>query len=313
MNAQDRVAVGKDLGRLGAADVVSLERLAEHTTFRMGGPADLGFWPDSLDTLVQGLDFLAARGVPTLFLGAGSHVLIPDHGFRGVAVHTDALSERFVTGSTIRVEAGTTLRSLADHALHAGLSGLEFAADIPGHLGASVALNAGAYGSALAERIEAVWVLSRDEHGAGVDRLEPAECGFSRHASALRRSGRMVLAAAFRLEPEDPKEIQERMEHLSHLRQASQPQGQPTFGCMFSNPPGQHAGRLIEAAGLKGTRVGNVRISRVHANFLINLGGARYADVLRLIDLAKSRVETAHGVQLTPEVEIIPDEEPLRS
>lgn len=306
MNALDASRLARELRHLHAGPVRAHEPLWRYTTFRMGGPADLSLWPRDLDGLRSSMDFLAARGVPTLLIGSGSHLLVPDGGFRGVVVHTSTLSGIRVDGNEIWAEAGVTLRSLARQAMRSGLGGLEFAADIPGRVGASVAMNAGAYGASLGQRLRQAWVLRPGTDSPTA--IGASECGFAApHASTLLATGATVLAASFQLQPADRADIRTRMSALARRRHERQPQGWPTFGCMFANPAGAHASALLDAAGLKGARLGDAQISEVHANFVLNLGHVRYGDVVQLMDLARARVLALHGIALAPEVRILPE------
>ncbi len=305
MTGIDDTRLARELHRLGAGPVVVGEPLSRHTTFRLGGPADLSVWPPHLEALVACLRFLRMCGVPALVVGAGSHLVVPDAGVRAVVVHTSRLTGLRVRAAQGEVwaEAGAPLAALATAALRAALAGLEFAADIPGRVGASVAMNAGAYGVSLGERLREAWVL--DPTGTVVSRVGPAACGFRPHESALLRSGATVLAATFALTPADRRDIARTMSALARRRRARQPRGRPTFGCMFANPPGESAGALIDRAGLKGRRLGGTRISERHANFVLNLGHARYAEVVALMDLARARVRATYGIELRPEVRVV--------
>jgi UDP-N-acetylmuramate dehydrogenase len=276
--------------------------LARHTSYRIGGPADLLVVPDTVDELAAVLRAAAAHGVAVTLLGGGSNVLVGDGGIRGVVMRLGrGFAEVDWQETGVRAGAAVQVGQLCRAAVARGLTGLEFAEGIPGTVGGALFMNAGAYGGDVAPVVAAV---------EGVDaRGEPATIDAATLAFAYRRTslprGFVVTAVRFRLGQDDATEIHQRMDAARDRRVAAQPHGQANAGSVFKNPAGDHAGRLIEAAGLKGTRAGRARISERHANFIVNEGGARAADVKALMDLAQRVVWERDGVWLEPEVRLV--------
>lgn len=284
------------------------EQLARYTSARIGGPADFLLVVKSIQTLTAAALRLWDLGVDFRVLGGGSNVLVADTGFRGLVLLNQARGVRFWEadeGLRIRAESGASLGSLARRAVERGWSGLEWAATIPGTVGGAVVGNAGAYGGDIASCLEMAEILHL-EVGVEqwpVDRLEYAY----RDSWLKQHSGRaVVLAATLRMETSSPEDAQEEMRSLMDRRQRSQPAG-ASMGSMFKNPPGDSAGRLIEAAGLKGLRKGEAQISSKHGNFFINLGGASAMDIWELIQIVHERVSARFGIELDLEVELLGD------
>jgi len=284
--------------------------LAPLTTIGTGGRAGLLLTADDLSVLVLVLTLLERERVAWICLGAGSNFLVADEGYPGVIVrlgesfqYMDFLPDCASTGNgSVIVTAGAAapLPRLAAAAAEAGLAGLDFACGIPGTVGGAVAMNAGAYGRSLADVLEAIEVAS----SSGVKWLPAAalDCGY-RYCNLP--AGTIVTSARFRLTHDDAQAVLECHRSILQQRRRVQPQGVRTFGSTFKNPSGQGAGRLIEAAGLKGVRRGGAEISRVHANFVVNLGDATTADVLALMSLMREEVQRSCGVVLEPEVRLI--------
>lgn len=278
------------------------EPLARHTTLQLGGPADLFVTAQSTAELVAAVSLAKAHGVPVFLLGGGANLVIAETGIRGLVVANHARKITF-TGDTVRAESGAILPRLSNLCAEHGLSGLEWAVGVPGTLGGAVVNNAGAYGSSIADALIRAELLMAD--GSRV--WQPAGWfEYDYRTSRLKRgeTRAVVLQAALRLSPAPPAEISARMQAFTARRKSSQPPG-ATVGSMFKNPPGDYAGRLIEAAGLKGFRVGQAEISPKHANFFINLGGASADDVITLIHTARDTVRQKFGVTLELEIEII--------
>lgn len=277
------------------------EPLAAHTTLRLGGPADLWLRVTSVDELVAAVSLARQHGAPVFILGSGANLLVSDGGIRGLVLENRAEGVAF-RGETVLAESGANLPNLARRCARRGLSGLEWAVGVPGTVGGAVVNNAGAYGGDMAGIVQRVELLAP----AGERRWEPV--GWLaydyRHSRLKRRRDYVVLQAELRLAPADPPEVEARMAAFNERRKASQPPG-ATIGSMFKNPPGDYAGRLIEAAGLKGYRAGQAQISPVHANFFVNLGEARTGDVLALIDAAQQAVQSKFGVALELEIEVV--------
>ncbi len=276
--------------------------LAPYTAARLGGPADALLAIRSADELAQAVRLLWEAGQPFHILGGGSNVLVSDAGVRGVVLLNRARAVRF-SAQGVWAESGANLGNLARQAAGRGLGGLEWAAGIPGTVGGAVFGNAGAHGSDIAARLHVAEIL----HPArGRIRMQAIDLGYAYRSSALKRGELpgVVLGAGLRLTPRPPQDIRAQMETYLKRRKDTQPPG-ASMGSMFKNPPGDYAGRLIESAGLKGTRIGGAEISRVHANFFINRGNATAGDLYRLIQLARETVARRFGITLELEIELL--------
>jgi UDP-N-acetylmuramate dehydrogenase len=273
--------------------------LSRLTTLGVGGPADFLVRPRDIPMLAQSLEALTNEGIPTVFLGAGSNLLVSDAGFRGVVI---ALSELVSLvdpdHATIRAGAGLRLPSLVSRATQWGLSGLEWAEGVPGSVGGSVRMNAGAFRDSIQSTVREVTLLDRQGR---VDRRRVSPADFVYRGAPFVGEG-VVVEAVFELVPRPAKEIEEIIRPMREQRKSTQPQGVRSSGCIWKNPPGSHAGRLIQEAGLKGTSRGGARISEVHGNFIVNTGGATFDNVMALADLIRQRVQTLYGVTLEMEV-----------
>ena len=279
------------------------EPLAAHTSFRIGGPAEVMVFPSSLAELQALLRLSAQEGIRVRLLGAGTNILAPDGGVRGLVIVTSGALTGLSMPDAAHIEAmsGVTMARLACFARDNGLTGLEFAHGIPGTLGGGVVMNAGAYGGELKDVVTEVTALYPD----GVKVLTPAELDFSYRHSVFSAGEGIVLGAKVKLESGDPDAIKAKMDDLMARRKASQPLELPSAGSTFKRPTGYYAGPLIEGCGLKGCRVGGAEVSSKHAGFVVNVGGATCADVLALIEKVQKTVYDAHGVMLEPEVKII--------
>ena len=278
--------------------------LAPYTSARIGGPADALVTAHSADELAQVAQTCWEHALPFTLLGGGSNLLVSDKGVRGIVILNRAKAVDFHAGAqpAVRAESGVVFSNLAHRAAARGLSGLEWAIAIPGTVGGAVYGNAGAFGGDTAHSLLRAEIL--DENGRAWQPVEKLE--YSYRASALKRSPAkaVVLAAEFGLANGNAEEIQAAAAQFTERRKATQPPG-ASMGSMFKNPPGDFAGRLIEAAGLKGARIGNAEISTVHGNFFINDGETKAADIKKLIDLAQNTVEAKFGVRLELEVELV--------
>ena len=285
-------------------DILLNEPMRRHTTFAIGGPADLFVQPKTRRELAETLRVFRERGVPFLLLGNGSNMLVADAGIRGAVVCTSELDDvRVGDDGTLVAEAGALLGRVARRAQRAGLTGVEFAGGIPGSLGGAVFMNAGAYDGQMAGVVEKTEYL--DENGA-LHTLTGDEHGFGYRRSVFRNHPDWtVVRSTLRLQPGDPAAILDYMNDLAQRRREKQPLNFPSAGSTFKRPAGYFAGKLIEDAGLKGTSVGGAQVSEKHAGFLINRGGATCDDMLRLIELVQQRVKEKCGVQLECEVRII--------
>ena len=284
--------------------------LAPRTSIRVGGPADLLVRPADPADLPPLLAACAERGVPIFPLGSGANLLVADAGIRGVVVRLPAdLGEESEEGERLVLSGGAPLSRLVQRAAAAGLVGCEFAAGIPGSLGGAAAMNAGTRIGEMKDVVERVEVAT----AGGLRWIPAAELGFAYRTCRLP-PGAIVTRVAFRLRRGDVTASRAAMDADRDYRRRTQPLSWPTWGSTFRNPPGDHAGRLVEAAGLKGHREGNAMWSDLHANFVVNLGGATARDCLALIRLARERVRERFGVVLELEVRLAgafaPDEHP---
>lgn len=283
-------------------EILREEPLARHTTWRIGGPAEALAFPTDRDDLGLAIRFANERACPYRVLGNGSNLLVRDGGVRGLVLRPrGALAEVRVARSRIEAGSGAALPAVARLAAERGLSGLEFAAGIPGTVGGAVIMNAGSHEHEIAAVVESVEFL--DPRGAA-RRIPAGECGFGYRRSALRGLPGVVLEAALVLRPDDPAAVRERIAGFSASRRASQPTELPSCGSVFRNPPGDSAGRLIDRAGLKGLRVGDIEVSPRHANFLVNVGLGSARDALALVEIVEREVRDRFGVELVREFEL---------
>lgn len=275
--------------------------LARYTSARIGGPADYLLPVRSADELADAAQRLWSIGGPFRVLGGGSNVLVSDEGFHGVVVLNQAREVRFQDGPSVWAESGASLGSIGRRAVERGLAGMEWAATVPGTVGGAIVGNAGAHGSDTAGVLTVAEIL---QHDGGRESWPAARLEYGYRTSWLKRNpGRaVVLSGTFRLENSTTEKTKEVMNGFVDRRRATQPSG-ASWGSMFKNPPGDHAGRLIEAAGLKGLRQGDAQVSEKHANFFVNLGGATAADVWALLQQVQARVQADSGVRLELEIE----------
>jgi len=284
------------------------EPLARHTSFRIGGPADV--WVDVADAaqIRRVQTMAAAAGLPVFVLGGGTNILVSDKGVRGVVLHLGrplaALEWRTNgAGQHVRAGAAVPFKRLVTEAVARNLAGLEFAEGIPGTVGGGLLMNAGAFGGEIADIVE--YIEGVDAHGA-LQRIPRRDLHFGyRHFDLA--PGFIVTQLEFLLRPGDATAIRARCADAKRRREAHQPLGYPNAGSIFKNPPGAFAGRLIEAAGMKRVRQGGAMVSEQHANFIVNIGGATAADVYGLMGEVKRRVADMTGIQLEPEIRLVGD------
>ena len=278
-------------------------KLADYTTWRVGGAAEWLAEPTSLEETQAWIEWAAHQGMPCRVIGAGSNLLIHDDGLPGLSLCLRKLQglQLDATTGTVEVLAGEPIPSLARRAARAGLHGLEWSVGIPGTAGGAAVMNAGAQGGCTAEWLESVRVMPME--GGNCFELQRDQLDFAYRHSRLQDDNLVVLSARFRLQPgHDPDELKRvTTANLSH-RTTTQPYQQPSCGSVFRNPEPLKAGRLIEEQGLKGTRIGGAEISTVHANFIVNTGDAEAKDIAKLIQLVQDRIEAEHGIRLHPEV-----------
>ena len=279
------------------------ESMAKHTSFRIGGGAEVMAFPKSAEELAKLLSVARSCGVKPVILGAGTNVLAPDEDLEGLVICLkDCLSSMEQLDETnIRIYAGVSMARAANFAACLGLSGLEFAHGIPGTVGGGVFMNAGAYGGEICQVCTQVGVMDFE---GNQKLLSNEEVGFSYRNSGIQRENLIVLFADFKLQPQPEVSIREKMMDLMAKRRASQPLDLPSAGSAFKRPATGYAAAMIEQAGLKGFQIGGAAVSEKHAGFVVNLGGATAADVRALLKAVADRVEEMHGVRLEPEVRI---------
>ena len=279
------------------------EPMAKHTSFRIGGPAEVMAMPKNTNELSQLLKQSALLDCKIAILGAGTNVLAPDAGLEGLVICLkDCLDGmQKLDGNCIRVAAGVTMTRAAVFAAGLGLGGMEFAHGIPGTVGGGVYMNAGAYGGEIKDICQSVDVM--DMQG-NIRTLSAEQMGFSYRHSCMEDTGDIVVSAVFSLEQKDPDAIRSYMQELMNRRKASQPLDKPSAGSAFKRPVTGYAAALIDGAGLKGYRIGDAAVSDKHAGFVVNLGSATANQVRQLLQSVAEKVKESSGVQLEPEVRI---------
>ena len=280
---------------MGPGDVLLDEPMCNHTTFKIGGPADVYVTPDSPDRVVSAVNICRDLGVPYFILGRGSDLLVGDKGYRGVIIC-------MVDGERMVCQSGVTLSDAAEMACALSLTGLEFACGIPGTVGGAVFMNAGAYDGQISDVLEEARVLTPD--GEVLD-LKNDELELGYRTSRVNTDGLVVLSATFRLSRGDEEAIRARMDDLTARRENRQPLELPSAGSTFKRPEGYFAGKLISDAGLQGYRVGGAEVSQKHAGFVVNVDNATAADVRAVITHVQDEVERLNGVRLQPEVRFV--------
>ena len=274
--------------------------MSAHTTFKIGGPADVFITVRDTDELCAAVKACRENGVPLMILGKGSNLLVSDAGIEGAVITLDgAFKELTVDGDTVMSGAGVALSKLCTTALENGLAGLEFAYGIPGTVGGAVYMNAGAYGGETKDVcVEATYLRPDGEIGVYTN----AELDFSYRHSVFKENDNIILFAKYKLTPDDPAAIKARMDDFLNRRRTKQPLDYPSAGSVFKRPPGAFAGTLIEQCGLKGKTVGGAQVSEKHAGFIINVGGAVCDDVMNLVKLVQDTVKAETGYTLECEI-----------
>lgn len=288
---------------VGEENVLVDEPMSEHTTFKVGGPADLYVIPEDFDEVRDVLRACDEAGVERFVLGRGSDLLVSDEGYRGVIVAVaDGLVGVSVDGTEMTCQAGVDLREASEMACELGLTGLEFACGIPGSVGGACFMNAGAYGGCVADVLKCVRVITPD---GSIDVVDVADLELGYRRSRVASDGLVVLSATFDLQKGDPEKIRATMDDLTRQREEKQPLELPSAGSTFKRPEGYFAGKLIMDAGLQGFQVGGAAVSKKHAGFVVNVGGATAADVHAVIEHVQDEVERQFGVRLQPEVRFL--------
>ena len=273
------------------------EPLSRHTSFQIGGPAERMAAPENETELLE-----LVLQKPAAIIGAGTNLLVRDEGISGLVVKIGAeMADISIEGNILTAQAGAKLSQIAMAAMRAGLSGLEFAAGIPGTVGGAVVMNAGAYGG----EIKDVLIDARVIADGGIKTLTNEQLEFGYRKSLAMEKGYIIAGARFLLTPDSPEAISARMRELAQKRRDKQPLEMPSAGSTFKRPEGHFAGALIEGAGLKGFSVGGAQVSEKHAGFVVNTGGATCADVLGLIEKVQSVVREKYGIELEMEVRVL--------
>lgn len=279
------------------------EPMTKHTSFHIGGPAELMAQPQSEAELQSLLLKAAEAAVPVTLVGNGSNLLVRDKGIRGLVIKLGSmLRDIKVSGNVLTFGSGVSLAQASKKAAELGLSGMEFAVGIPGSIGGAVYMNAGAYDGEMSKVVKSVRIM---DAAGEMSELSASELDFGYRHSALQGSGKIVTSVTVELAAGDKQAIAEKMADFSNRRITKQPLELPSAGSMFKRPPGYFAGTLIDQTGLKGYTVGGAQVSTKHAGFVVNIGGATAADVLQLISDVQAKVFAAHGVHLEPEVLVL--------
>ncbi len=284
------------------------EPLARWTSFKVGGPADALVSPRSLESLGQILALVREDSIPYFVIGRGTNLIVRDGGFRGVVISLGMGFKKITVAEgkenshfLVTAEGGVYLPQLVKHTARAGISGLEFAAGIPGSVGGAISMNAGSWGSEIKDCLSNISVL--DDKGE-IKQWDRTQLSFG-YRCLSNPKGCTILSGTFRLEKRYPKQVQDTISENLSRKRVTQPLRQPSAGSVFKNPPGLTAGKMIDMTGLKGARCGGAMVSRKHANFIVNTGKATASDILSLLELLRERVYARFGIKLEPEVEII--------
>ena len=279
------------------------EPMSRHTTFKIGGPADMYISITSADELISLIKAARDTQTPYMIKGNGSNMLVGDGGIRGLVIEIGAgMSDISVNGNFITAGAGALLSRVASEAERAALTGFEALSGIPGTLGGGLYMNAGAYGGEIRQVVKTITYI--DDNG-DIKTIERDECGFGYRSSIFSGGGKYIVSAVLELRPGEPEEIRAAMSDFNRRRTDKQPLSYPSAGSVFKRPEGYFAGALIEGAGLKGYRIGGAEISEKHAGFIINVGDATAADVLELIRYVQKTVKEKYDVELEPEIRLI--------
>ncbi len=279
------------------------EPLSAHTTFEIGGPADLFIMPQNTIEFVEVIRLCKKLSFPFYVLGSGSDLLVNDKGYRGAVICTaELMAAMFTQENELVAQAGCTLKDMCDLACFMGLGGLEFACGIPGSLGGACFMNAGAYEGQMSDVLKDVQVMTPDGE---IMTLPAEELNLGYRQSRIKDDGLYVMEATLSLNYKDPSEIRALMDDLTHRREEKQPLELPSAGSTFKRPEGHFAGKLIQDAGLQGYTIGGAQVSTKHAGFLVNVDHATCEDVLALIRHIQDEVEAQFGVKMHPEVRFL--------
>ena len=284
-------------------DVLIDEPMKNHTSFKVGGPADILVKPKNEDQIKKIIDLVKNENIPFLFMGNGSNLLVKDNGIRGIVIKiAENFSEFKIEGNIVEAQSGILLSIVAKSILRSSLAGFEFASGIPGTLGGALAMNAGAYGGEMKDIVESVRVIDMD---GNIFELKNEEMKFGYRRSIITDKNYIALSAKLKLELGSYEEIRDKMNELTQKRTTKQPLSMPSAGSTFKRPPGYFAGKLIEDCGLRGLTLRGAQVSEKHCGFVVSLGETTAKDVLNLIFVIKSTVYAKFGVMLEEEVKIV--------
>lgn len=293
-------------GEVFEGEVRFMEPMRNHTSLKIGGPADIYAIPQNLLSLRNMHVNLKKSRVPFLPLGGGTNILVMDGGIEGAVISfrsfkkTDVLSENGVD-VYLFVEAGTLLQRLVNFSRESGYSGLEGLVGIPGTVGGAICGNAGAFGYEMKDVLISVAIMDAE---GGIEKIKTERIDFGYRSSSIS-ANEMILSAEIKLKKDKKEDISAKIDDFSKSKRQKQPIWEASAGCVFKNPPGLYAGKLIDEAGCKGMRIGDVEVSTIHANFFINKGSATASDFIRLIDKVAQRVKEKSGVILEPEIKVV--------
>ena len=291
---------------VGAVNVLVDEPMKNHTSFKIGGPADFVVMPQTKKSLCDTVKTLREQGIPMTVIGNGSNLLVSDKGIRGVVVKiAGGMGGVEVEKNTITAQSGVLLSRLASVACSSGLTGLEFAAGIPGTIGGAIVMNAGAYDHEIKEAVASTTYI--DENGNLGTLKGIREHKFAYRASIFQSENWIILESVFRLKTGNIDEIRAEMDSIARKRKRKQPLEFPSAGSAFKRPVGGFAAKLIDDAGLKGAKIGGAMVSDKHSGFIINIGGATASDVCELLKRIEDEVFSQFGIMLEPEVKMIGD------
>ncbi len=286
--------------------IMTDEPMSKHTSFKVGGPADIYVVPQNKEEFIDVLNILTIHSCPYIIVGKGTDLLVRDGGIAGAVIDTAALDGIEVNEYKITVGAGAALKDVCGAALSSSLTGMEFACGIPGTVGGAIYMNAGAYGGETKDVCE--WCEVVDMKDLNLRKINRSDMDFGYRTSIVQKEGLIVLEACFALKNGESDAIRSAMDEFNLRRREKQPLEYPSAGSVFKRPQGYYAGRLIEDAGLKGTRVGDAQVSEKHTGFIINRGNASAADVVKLIELIQTTIREKFGVDMYPEIKIIGEE-----
>ena len=302
-DASKRNKLAREIRARCRGELLIDEPMKKHTHFGMGGGADLFFRPADMDDLIAAAPLVLDSEVQVLPLGGGTNMLVGDAGFRGLVIClAGGLSGMAVESDRGIAQAGASLQVFSRRCQRAGRTGMEFGCGIPGTVGGAIRGNAGAWGGQIMDRT--AWLRGLDLRSGEALELRRSSISYSYRRTDLP-PGFLIVEAGFCLEEDDPSVVQARMDEMLAQRRSSQPLWARNAGCIFKNPPGASAGLLIDRAGCKGLSVGDVEVSDVHANFIVNRGGGAAADALSLAQLVRERVQRAFGIELKMEVRVV--------